>query len=1543
MSRIFGLPALSLAMFACLLTLTFAAAPAAHAQDFDGVVKVVPNQKAASLIVDKIDASDLQVIRVKPSLVRGPMNGAKDIGATDSEKVLGIELGLRRPADMQQDMMAYQSYTEDPRNPLYGRTLTAAEFAKDLGLSGADLNTLTEWLQRQGFNVISVDNGRLAISITGTVAQVESAFHTTIHNYTAADGTEHFAPASDVKIPAALAPAIARISGVDNFRVFTPAPFAAPATDFAAGTIGEKLTLSEGGKAVEPKSSGMLPKDAAFTASKYSMLFGDSTTLNLRLAGLDHPVTGTVSVADNGKVIGAFDISECHSYNAGYGRSCTADFTPATAGSHVISVIYSGDDYTRGVRMNVVANATGSLTSDTAASTLNSGLYIGGGPDTWFTAVTGLGTVQPTGSVSMNDGFGNQGTATLPATGVNTSSGTGTDFAGEPTSYHCSYTASEVTVYCQIVESDAGFTGSDEESYIGEFATTASYSGDSNYAVSAGVTNVLMLEYTPTVTPTITTSSTLTASTYGQTTSEAAIAYTLTGVTGDGNPGGSTSRGAASNDYQFVQLQGPTAGTGTSQFATSQLGTLVSASALSAACEGVTTITCAESTGTYSIPAVVTPGSYSLALTYSGDSNCTRCIYASASTTMSFTEGKAATSFTSVTAAPGAVIQGTSAAESLSANLSWAGVGATPTGAVTFTVVNGTAIAGSPFTASCGSVASSASGNAQSNSEACTASVPAGTVAALAAGTYTVTPVYAGDTNYGAAPTSTTTFVVGTQGASLSAAPASVVYGAGSSSTLTYTISGSSATTAPTGTVTLTLSGGVTAIGSITVNPTNCPATTVSSTTSYACTFNWTPPAGATGDNGGSYSVEGSYGGDTNWNASAASTGFSISPTSTTVTLSPTATQFIALNGTVTFTVAGTWTGSGVTPTGTISLTCNAASAGACSNLPSVTLNATNCTISTGAKTFSCPLAAYTYSAANIPQYGAYYMVGNYSGDANYSNGASSPTTVIVSQNTASTTTITAAPASVVYYAGTSVTYTIVVTNAMYTNVPSGTVTLSGTVITGSPVVVNLSTCVASNGTSALGKETCTEHIVVPVATAVGSYTVTAAYSGDGIYGVSSGTKAVAVTGATPTLALTPSPVTSPAGSVTAINLVATATGVAGGTTPGGLVTFTKAAGALGTLSGTTCTLVSGTCFVTYTPSATQAVGTITNAFTASEAASGNYLISNTADDNLTTTVTTQTGSLSSVSAPFGSVTPVAITATSNANGAVVTFGTAGMVGGSFSSPTCTIAGGTCTVNYVPSGTLAQGTYAGDLTASFSAAVGYTTASATSTLTITAPTTCTPGALCFTSVSHNFGQVQVGTPATAYGIVVSNHSTTTAYPFTLNFTASKGFTTANNCGTMIAAGASCNLQFYFMPAANGAVSTTWSLASEGGFTYFPANGGTLTGSGTGGGGVSATTAGHNFLTITDGTTSPTYGVELSNSTMTAQTLSLGTLSGTEFTVVTNCTSTLAAGSSCELEFNFKPTTPGAVQAVYALSSPAGITAGGNPLPNGGITLKGTGH
>ncbi|PYV83952.1 MAG: hypothetical protein DMG93_06765 [Acidobacteria bacterium] len=76
---------------------------------------------------------------------------------------------------------------------------------------------MTGWLQNHGFQVNRVSHGRSVIEFSGVESQVESALHTQIHQYLV-NGENHWANASDPQIPAALAPAVAGVWSLHDFR-----------------------------------------------------------------------------------------------------------------------------------------------------------------------------------------------------------------------------------------------------------------------------------------------------------------------------------------------------------------------------------------------------------------------------------------------------------------------------------------------------------------------------------------------------------------------------------------------------------------------------------------------------------------------------------------------------------------------------------------------------------------------------------------------------------------------------------------------------------------------------------------------------------------------------------------------------------------------------------------------------------------------------------------------------------------------------------------------------------------------------------------------------------------------------------------------------------------------------------------------------------------------------------------------------------------------------------------------------------------------------
>lgn len=321
-------------------------------------------------------------------------------------------------------------------------------------------------------------------------------------------------------------------------------------------------------------------------------------------------------------------------------------------------------------------------------------------------------------------------------------------------------------------------------------------------------------------------------------------------------------------------------------------------------------------------------------------------------------------------------------------------------------------------------------------------------------------------------------------------------------------------------------------------------------------------------------------------------------------------------------------------------------------------------------------------------------------------------------------------------------------------------------------------------------------------------------------------------------------------------------------------------------------------------------------------------------DDLSATTVTANPSNL----LPSGSTTLTAAV-TNSSHHATTPTGTVAFTTGSTSLGSCTLASATCSIT-------AQGSSFGSAKSStITGAYGGVTneiAASSGTTTVTLPAD-----ILFTSVTHNFGTVPVGSTA-SYGVQVTNDDAT-AFPFSLTLTGPSTYTSATNCGTSLAGGKSCEILFIYTPTAAAIETATWSLAANG-LTFSPSNGGTLTAQGVASAGVTLTTATHDFGPQDVGTISDIYGVVLANGTANSIVLTFaGQTDTVDFiTVINNCPATLLAYQSCNLQYEFAPQSTGFLQDTVGITA----TQGGNPvainsIADGttvtGILLDGTGQ
>jgi hypothetical protein len=165
-------------------------------------------------IVDRIDETNLVTLKgnTHPSA-----NAKNDAGRVSPDlPMTDLILVLSRDPAQQAAFDKFVAGQYDPNSPNYHQWLTPEQVGANFGPSQTDIATVTNWLTGHGFSVTQVTNDRLSIRFSGTASQVESTFHTEIHNLVV-KGEAHIGNMSDPQIPAALAPVVVGIKSLHNF------------------------------------------------------------------------------------------------------------------------------------------------------------------------------------------------------------------------------------------------------------------------------------------------------------------------------------------------------------------------------------------------------------------------------------------------------------------------------------------------------------------------------------------------------------------------------------------------------------------------------------------------------------------------------------------------------------------------------------------------------------------------------------------------------------------------------------------------------------------------------------------------------------------------------------------------------------------------------------------------------------------------------------------------------------------------------------------------------------------------------------------------------------------------------------------------------------------------------------------------------------------------------------------------------------------------------------------------------------------------------
>lgn len=223
-----------------------------------------------ALIRERVDETKLVTLAGN---TRPEATADNDLGiVADSLSLDHMMLQLKRPPQREEEVTKFIADLHDPKSASFHKWLTAAEFGRKFGLAESDLRTISSWLESHGFKVNSVYPSGMVIDFSGNAGQVRSAFHTSIHNLTAS-GVHHIANFGDPQIPEALAPAVAGVVSLHDFRPHKMVRAKTDKIGRARIASGAQYTVPYNGQIYEL----VVPADLA-TIYDFNPLFAKGTT-----------------------------------------------------------------------------------------------------------------------------------------------------------------------------------------------------------------------------------------------------------------------------------------------------------------------------------------------------------------------------------------------------------------------------------------------------------------------------------------------------------------------------------------------------------------------------------------------------------------------------------------------------------------------------------------------------------------------------------------------------------------------------------------------------------------------------------------------------------------------------------------------------------------------------------------------------------------------------------------------------------------------------------------------------------------------------------------------------------------------------------------------------------------------------------------------------------------------------------------------------------------------------------------------------------------
>jgi pseudomonalisin len=157
------------------------------------------------------------------------LSHATSLGAASGSTPLRLTIGLTPHDRAGLDSLIKAQAT--PGSASYEKFLTPAEFTSRFAASSADAQAVSSYLSGAGMKNVTVASNRLQVTADATVAQAQSAFHTSIARFTQA-GKTVLANTAAAQVPSSLAGKVSGVLGLSTLGVSASTPSLPKLTGF---------------------------------------------------------------------------------------------------------------------------------------------------------------------------------------------------------------------------------------------------------------------------------------------------------------------------------------------------------------------------------------------------------------------------------------------------------------------------------------------------------------------------------------------------------------------------------------------------------------------------------------------------------------------------------------------------------------------------------------------------------------------------------------------------------------------------------------------------------------------------------------------------------------------------------------------------------------------------------------------------------------------------------------------------------------------------------------------------------------------------------------------------------------------------------------------------------------------------------------------------------------------------------------------------------------------------------------------------------------